>query len=360
MATNPFRTAANYGNLPNGVFSPDIFSKKAQLQFRKVAVANDITNSDYYGEISSFGDTVRIRKEPEISVKPYSRGTQIVPQDLEDVDFQLTVDQANYFSFKMDDIELQQADLDWMEMATNRAAYKMGDEFDINVLAYMSGYSPVYGPNGEVASWVANTTPSGTKSDVNADNDELLGSNKLVRESFVTSGGNTTSIAIGVAGTYDITPLQLLNRFNRILDQNNVDSDGRWVVIDPVFKELLLDENSRLVNNDWGPDGNMGGQILKNRLVHKNIRGFRVYESNNLPSFGTGPGTPDTNGSTTNYGVIVAGHDSAVASAQQIDKVEKFRDPQSFADVVRGLNLYGRKILRSESLVRAIWNSNVG
>lgn len=356
MATNPFRTAANYGNLPNGVFSPDIFSKKAQLQFRKTAVANDITNSDYYGEISSFGDTVRIRKEPEISVKPYSRGTQIVPQDLEDVDFQLTVDQANYFSFKMDDIELQQADMDWMDMATNRAAYKMGDEFDINVLAYMAGYDVTYNPDGSVAAWTARTAPSGTKADSSADSDELLAGHKLDRANFI-SGGGAVSVAVGVAGTYDQTPLQILNRINRIMDQKNVDKTGRWVVIDPVFKELLMDENSKLINGDYNPGAD---QLVTNQLIAKNIRGFRVYESNNLPQFGTGAGTADTNGSADNYGIILAGHDSAAASAQQIDKVEKFRDPQSFADVVRGLNLYGRKILRPESLVRVMWNSNVG
>lgn len=89
-----FAVAANYGNLPNGVFSPTIFSMKAQLAFRKKAVALGITNNDYFGEIANKGDTVRILKEPEIVVNPLVRGTQIVPQDLEDDDFQLTIDQA--------------------------------------------------------------------------------------------------------------------------------------------------------------------------------------------------------------------------------------------------------------------------
>lgn len=355
-----FSVAANYGNLPNGVFSPTVFSKKAQMAFRKTAVAQDITNSDYFGEIADFGDTVRIIKEPEISVRNYTRGTKVVPQDLEDVDFTLTVDQSNYFSFAMDDIEKQQAHTDWMAMATDRAAYRMADRFDQNILAYMSGYAVTYDALTEAATWAANTTPSGTVANVLAGTDEWLSGQKLVRSSFVPGGGDTTSIAVGVQGTYDVTPLQILNRFNRLLDQNNVDSDGRWVVIDPVFKELLMDENSKLVNNDWGANQNAGGAVFTNRLVSKNIRGFRVYESNNLPRIGTGPGTADTNGSTSHYGVIVAGYDGAVATAQQVDKVEKFRSPDTFADVVRGMNLYARKILRPEGLVRAIWNSNVG
>ncbi len=94
-----FGSASNYGNLPNGNFSPTIFSKKAQMVFRKKAVVEDITNSDYFGEIANFGDTVTIIKEPEISVNPYLRGTQVTPQDLEDVDFTLTIDQANWWAF---------------------------------------------------------------------------------------------------------------------------------------------------------------------------------------------------------------------------------------------------------------------
>lgn len=356
MVDNVFRTAANYGNLPNGVFSPTVFSKKAQMAFRKTAVAQDITNSEYFGEIANFGDTVRILKEPEILVRPYSRGTQIVPQDLDDVDFMLTVDQANYYAFKLDDIEIQQAHHNWMDLATDRAAYKLADEYDQNILAYASGYTVSYDLAG-TPSWAVNTAPSGTIATIGAGPDELLASNKLNRSSFVPGASATDSLAVGIAGTYDVTPLQILNRFNRILDERNVDSDGRWVVIDPVFKELLMDENSKFINNDYHPGAD---QLVTNRLISKNIRGFRVYESNNLPRLGTGPGTADTNGSAVNYGVIVAGHDSALASAQQIDKTEKYRDPHSFADVVRGMNMYGRKVLRAESLVSAIWNSNVG
>lgn len=347
-----FDTAANYGNLPNGVFSPTVFSKKAQMAFRKTTVAKSITNNEYFGEIANMGDTVRILKEPEITVNEYFRGTQIVTQDLDDVDFQLTVDRANYFAFKMDDIEVHQAHHDWMKMATDRAAYKMADEYDANILGYMSGYE-----KNSSGVWVARTTAVGTKANTDADSDELLSRNKLTRANFVSGGSTSDSIAVGVAGTYDATPLQVLNRINRKLDELNVDKEGRYVVIDPVFKELLMDENSKLINNDYNPGAN---QLTNGKLIEGKIRGLEVYESNNLPFLGTGPGTLDTDGSATNFGVIIAGHKSAVATAQQIDKTEKIRAETSFADVVRGMNLYGRKILRPEALVRAIWNSNVG
>jgi hypothetical protein len=128
-----------------------------------------------------------------------------------------------------------------------------------------------------------------------------------------------------------------------------VDTQGRWLVVDPVFCELLKDEDSRLFNSDFGGSG------LQNGLVLNNLHGFKVYMSNNLPSIGTGPATTGgTNAS--NYGMIVAGHSSAVATAEQINKTETYRDPDSFADIVRGMHLYGRKILRPESLVNCKYN----
>ena len=100
-----FSSAAGYGNLPNGNFSPVIYSKQVQLAFRKASVVEAVTNNDYFGEIANMGDTVKIIKEPEITVKAYTRGTTILPQDLDDEDFSLTIDKSNYYAFKIDDIE---------------------------------------------------------------------------------------------------------------------------------------------------------------------------------------------------------------------------------------------------------------
>ncbi len=104
-------------------------------------------------------------------------------------------------------------------------------------------------------------------------------------------------------------------------------------------------------------NADFGGAGLQNGLVLNNLHGFRIYQSNNLPSKGTGPGTTGTTAQDDNYVVIVAGHDSAVATAQQLNKVETYRDPDSFADIVRGMHLYGRKILRPEALVTAVYNA---
>ena len=114
--------------------------------------------------------------------------------------------------------------------------------------------------------------------------------------------------------------------------------------------EILRDEDSRLQNADFGESGG-----IRNGLVVNNLHGFTVHVSNNLPTFGSGPATKAAS-NATNYGLIVGGHSSAVATAEQINKTETYRDPDSFADIVRGMHLYGRKILRPEALVNALYN----
>ena len=354
-----FTTASGYGNLPNGNFSPVIYSKKVQLAFRKATVCGDITNSDYFGEIAAQGDTVKIIKEPEISVSSYARGTQISAQDLDDEDFSLVIDKANYFAFKMDDIEEAHSHVNFMDLATNRAAYRLADQHDQEVLGYLSGYkqSALHTDADTV-----NDQVNGSKAVTTAGSDELLTSMKLIKSSFgnittASAGDHSIPIAARLPGatalpTATASPAMVVARMARLLDQQQVDKQGRWLVVDPVFMEIMADEDSRLLNADYGESG-----ALRNGLVLSNLHGFRVYSSSNLPSVGTGSGTTGSANQNTNYGAIVAGHDSAVATAEQINKTETYRDPDSFADIVRGMHLYGRKILRPEAIVTAKYNA---
>tara|TARA_R100001594_G_scaffold27124_6_gene51902 strand:+ start:5601 stop:6674 length:1074 start_codon:yes stop_codon:yes gene_type:complete len=353
-----FKTAAGYGNLPNGNFSPVIYSKQVQLAFRKNTVVGSITNSDYFGEISAMGDTVRIIKEPEITVKEYARGAQITPQDLDDEDFTLVVDKANYFAFKMDDIEEAHSHVNFSQLASDRAAYRLADQYDQEVLGYLSGFK-----QSSISSLAgtANDTVSGSKAVSTAGSDELLTSMKLRKDSFgnittSSAGDHSIPLAPRMGGatsqaTATATPLQVIARMGRLLDTQFVDTQGRWLVLHPTFVEILKDEDSRLLNADFGESGG-----LRTGLTIGRIHGFDVYMSNNLPSVGTGPGTSGSANQNSNFGVIVAGHSSAVATAEQINKTESYRDPDSFADIVRGMHLYGRKILRPEALVTAKYN----
>jgi hypothetical protein len=353
-----FQSASGHSNLPNGNFSPVIYSKKVQKTFRKKSVVEDITNNDYFGEISNHGDSVKIIKEPEITVASYARGQTLTSQDIQDDDFSLIIDQANAYQFQIDDIETAHSHVNFMDLATDRAAYSLKDKYDSEVLGYMSGFER----NAADNAWIARSAANGTKADSAAGADELLAANKM---NITTWGGSAVSGTTGAAvhaltsvplatggGSGAITsPLQLLNRINRQMDVSNVDSDNRWIVLDPIVIEMLMDEDSKLMNADWG--GN--GQLMSGSEPTQ-LRGFKVYKSNNLPYFGTGADTSASAGSRTNFGVIVAGHGSAVATAQTLAKTESFRAPDTFADRVRGMQLYGRKILRPNALFTAHYN----
>lgn len=348
-----FASAGGYANLPNGNFSPVIYSQKVQKAFRKSSVVEDITNTDYMGEIANYGDSVRIIKEPEITVSSYARGTAVAAQNLSDADFSLIVDQANYYMFKLDDIEQAHSHVNFMDLATDRAAYRLRDTFDAEVLGYLAGWEDD-GSGG----WQRRTAVNGTKADATAGNDELLAANSLDITDFggsdlgVASEVTSIPVAAGGGASGISSPLEILNRMARLMDQANVDTADRWFVADPVFYEILMDEDSKFVNADFG-----GGEEIRNGRVGEGlIRGFRVYKSNNLPYEGTGPGTSLSTGSETDFGIVVAGHQSAVATAQQLNKTEAYRDPDSFADIVRGMQLYGRKILRPEAIMTATYN----
>ena len=273
-----------------------------------------------------------------------------------DEDFTMVIDQANEFAFALEDIEQAHSHINWMSLATDRAGYKLRDQFDSEVLGYLTGFKQSVIGNPADTARVAADIP-GTKAVSSAGADELLASNKLTRASFITSGGdNSVPVAPRFPGqqtkpTDLVSPLTILARMSRNLDLQNVDQAGRWLVIDPVFAEMLKDEDSRLFNADYSEKGG-----LRNGQIGKQIHGFTIYMSNSLPRVGTGPTTVGTTGQNTNYGLIVAGHSSAVASAENLTKTETFRSQETFADVVRGLHVYGRKILRPEAIVTCKFN----
>ena len=220
-----FQTAGGYSNLPNGNFSSVIYSKKVQLAFRKATVTGDITNSDF-GEISAQGDTVKIIKEPEISVSSYARGTQVSAQDLDDEDFSLVIDKANYFAFKIDDIEEAHSHVNFMDLATNRAAYRLADQHDQEVLGYLSGFKQ---SSLHSQADTANDVVNGTKAVSTAGSNELLSNMQLKKGDFgnITTGSagdHSIPLAARLPGatampTATASPAMVVARMARLLDQ---------------------------------------------------------------------------------------------------------------------------------------------
>jgi len=133
-----FGVAAGYSNLPNGKFLPAIYSQKVLKFFRRASVAEAITNTDYAGEIENFGDTVKIIKEPSITVSSYTRGSVVNTEDLSDTEITLAVDQGNYFAFKVDDVEERQSHVNWESLSTSSGAYSLKKAYDYNILKNIS------------------------------------------------------------------------------------------------------------------------------------------------------------------------------------------------------------------------------
>lgn len=295
-----FPTAPGYGNLPQGNWSPVVFSKKALKFFRTAAVAESITNTDYSGEIRDFGDTVNIIKEPLITVQSYTRGQELNVQDIDDAQLQLIIDQGYYFAFAVDDIEKQFSHIDWEALAQSSAGYALTNKFDQNVLSYILS---------------------------NATSNTNLG-----------ASGSPKTVGFGAANDY--TPLDIVNRMARLMDENDVPTDGRWLCASPAFYEQLAREDSKLVDVMVTGDPE---SIIRNRkyATSRQVHGFTCFKSNNQPT---------TAGSDA---TILAGHQSAVATATAITKSEMTRREKTFGDLFKGLLVFGRKVLRPEALFYA-------
>ena len=306
---------SNFGTSTN--FLPAIYSKKVLNFFRKASVAEAITNTDYAGEISGYGDSVKVIKEPVITVYKYERGADVTETALTDTEISLVVDTANAFKFVVDDIETSMSHVNFKEVAASSAAYALRDAFDAGVIA--AGF--------------AGLSASGPNHVLGADDD--------------TTGT--------VVGTYDEAgksinllindPLDVLAHMAKLLDEQNVPEEGRWVVAPPTFYEQLSQSGSKLLSVDF----NAGQGSIRNGLVTSGkLRGFSMYKSNNIAATSAADGK------------ILAGHMSAICTAQTITSTEVIRDPDSFGDICRGLHVYGVKVLRPEALVGAFYSLAVG
>ena len=296
-----FSSTSGHNNLANGNFSPIIYSQKVQKFFRTASVVEAITNTDYAGEIENFGDTVNIIKEPTITVSAYSRGAVVDTQDIVDDQIQLVVDQANAFSFKVDDIEERHSHVNFESIATSSGAYALKNEYDKNVIAAM----------------VADVSSSSP--------DHLLGAD--------SGSGQDQDVGFGSS---EVDPVDTISKHNRLLNAADVPEENRWFLAGPEFVEQLGQANSKLMSDTTGNATPLrNGKVLSGKIMNMD-----VYMTNNFAA-----------SSTSNFFKVLGGHMSSTATANHIAKIEVIRHPESFSDVVRGLHVFGRKVLRDNALV---------
>lgn len=269
-------------------FIPEVWSASILEALRAKLVFPSLCNRDYEGDIREAGDTVHITGYDDVTVKKYTRGTNITVDAVTDANKgTLTIDQSDYFAFKVNDLDKVQAKADLTGNFTNSAAYNMA----LNVEKYISGLMDK-----------AATAPARTIS-VTTPSDAYLAVVEARKQ----------------------------------LDKQNVPTEGRWIVVSPDFYALLL-QDSRFIEGTEA-----GHNTLLNGVVGS-VSGFTVVESNNVPTVSGKPSKQS----------IIAGTNAATTFAQQVNKVEAMRMQDDFADMVRGLDLYGGLVVRPECLTKVV------
>lgn len=273
-------------------FRPEIWSANLLVAARKNLVYGMNVNRDYEGEISAAGDTVRITSVGRPTISSYVPNvTQINPEQVNDSQRTLVVDQAKFFAFAVDDVDARQAKGNVIPQSINEAAYGFADVMD---------------------QYIASTMYTGIQTQ------NQLGS--------ITIAANTPN------DFYDkvLVPLKIK------LDLANVPTEGRWITVRPEAHGALLRDSRFVKVNEAG-----SSEGLRNGMVGR-AAGFDITLSNNAPN---------TTGSEY---VTIAGTDAAYTFAEQINKVEAYRPQNSFSDAVKGLVLYGGKLVRPDFLASAL------
>lgn len=281
-------------------FIPEVWSARLLDAFRKNLVYVNLLNRNYEGEISEYGDTVHINALSDVTVKTYSKGSDIDdPEELTTSDQTLIIDQGDYFNMKINDVDRVQARSDLMDQAMTSASYGLSDKSD---------------------QYIASLLKAGTAA------------------SKMTSlvGDDSTPVEITKDNAYEV-----LVNLKTALDKANLPSQGRWAVMPPEFEGFMLldprfayntsESNTRLVN----------GMVAR-------AAGFDIYISNNVP-----------NETGSKYKVI-ASTNACGTYADQILKTEAYRREKGFDDGVKGLHVYGAKILRPEIVAVATVNFTAG
>lgn len=290
----------------NPGYIPEVWAGKLIERWYNASVIAAITSTDYEGLIKSFGDNIRIRTEPTINIGDYEVGSPLSYEVPGSAMIELAIDTAKFWAFTVDDIDAHQSDLNLMSIFADSASEQLKVHVDSDILTKLAG-------------------------DAAAAN---RGS---------TAGAISGNINLGVLNTpvavTELNAVQTVLAMGQALDEQSAPETGRWVVVPAAMAMVLKDSVIR--SADVTGDS---ASPLRNGKIGM-IDRFTVYTSNNLPSGG---------GTATNEHTIYAGVPSAIAFASQIVKNETLPNPDSFGELMRGLQVYGYKTVKPEGLVELV------
>lgn len=323
---SPFNTNPSY----SGAFIPTLWSGKLLAKFYQNTMLSEIANTDYEGELKNQGDTIRIRLAPSISISDYTVGQNLSYEVPTPIFQDMQVNKGKYFGVQVNDVLAYQSDMNLMNMFTEDAAKQLKIAIENEVFF-----------------------------------------NNMVTEGPAAANEGATAGAISAAynlGT-DVTPidqatpenvLKGILRMSTVLDEQNVPEDGRWLVISPFDRHLLMQSN--IAQAYFTGDAQSTIRSGKIGMLDR----FTVYVSNLLPRGAAGkalvagltdPATGGAVSSAKARRLMVAGTKAAMSFAMTVNKTEPLRNQTDFGDIVRGLAVYGRKTVKPEALVTAIVGS---
>ena len=327
VGSGAFDTNPSY----SGGFIPQLWSNKLNAKFYASTMMTEIANTDWEGEIKNQGDTIRIRTAPSITIRDYDgAGSTLTAEVPAPIYTDMQINKAKYFNVQVSDVLAHQADMDLMNMFTDDAAKQLKIEIE----------------------------------------------NEVFFNWFVTEGAaaaNKGATAGALSGEYnlgtDIAPvdqatpsniLKTILRMSAALDEQNVPEDGRWLIITPYDRQLLMQTD--IAQAYFTGDQSSTIRTGKIGMLDR----FEVYVSNLLPKGAAGKAlVPALTATSAGANVtnakarrmMVAGTKHACSFASQITKTEPLRNQTDFGDLVRGLNVYGRKVVKSDALITALVGS---
>jgi hypothetical protein len=304
----PFNTNPAY----SGTFIPTVWSAKMNAKFYAASVFAAIANTDWQGDISGLGDKVIINNIPDITISDYTVGSSLTYQAPTPSTIELPIDKGKAFAFQVSDVLAYQAQPNLIDTFSADAAEQMKVAIDAQVLHGVF--------NGAAAANKGAT--AGAK-----------------------SGAYNLGTDLAPVALTSTNILQKITELASVLDEQNVPETDRWLVIDPLTRMTLLSSN--LAQAQFMGDST---SALRNGLIGQ-IDRFKVYVSNQLPTAAAGK---DFDGETLadakKRRAIIAGHKSAICFASQMTKTETLRNQNDFGDLVRGLQVYGFKVVKDTAM----------
>lgn len=292
-----------YASTTTLTFVPEIWAAEflEALRANLVFGGTGVINRNYQGQIANKGDTVHVATVGDPTIRDYTEHTDITVDKLSDSSKDLTITEAKYFAFEMDDIE---------EVQVNNGPGTMSEAVQ----------NAAFGLSSTADSFISAAMAAG-----------------------VDSGNQVGGTAPDFSGTFDdglayegvVLPLKLK------LDKAKVPRQGRWLVASPELEGALLHDD-RFVRAD--ASGSTEG--LREGFIGR-VAGFDVYQTTEVPTTAPASGVKGTQ-------TILAGYPGAYTFADQIAKVERARMEKRFADLTKGLHLYGGKLLRPTGLASVV------